>query len=66
MTLLELLDARLRAGRRIVDLVVPVEDGRALSYLYSHGEVLERDDGEAEIRLKVAMDDLDLARFEKL
>ncbi len=64
-TLLELLDARLRTGRRILDIEVPVTDGRTLSYLYSHGEVLERTDGETTVHLRVSMDAADLARFEK-
>ncbi|MDA0220201.1 MAG: GTPase HflX [Proteobacteria bacterium] len=63
--LLEMLDARLRTGRRIVTLDIPVTDGRTLSYLYSHGEVLERTDGEESVRLKVSLDAADLSRFEK-
>ena len=63
--LLEMLDARLRTGRRIVTLDIPVTDGRTLSYLYSHGEVLDRTDGEESVRLKVSLDAADLARFEK-
>jgi GTP-binding protein HflX len=63
--LLALLDRRLRASRHVVELAVPVENGKALSFLYRHGEVLERDDGDAEIRLKVALDEKDLARFHK-
>ncbi len=64
--LLALLDGRLIDGRRIVDLSVPVENGKAIAFLYSHGEVLEREDGEATIRLKVGLDPKDLAHFERL
>ena len=63
--LLELLDARLRSGRRVVALDIPVTDGRALSYLYAHGEVLERNDDETMVHLRVSLDEADLARFEK-
>ena len=64
--LLAVLDERLIDGRRVVDLVVPVEDGRAVAFLYSHGEVLERRDDEAAIRMKVGLDPKDLARYERL
>ena len=64
--LLAVLDERLIDGRRVVDVVVPVEDGRAVAFLYSHGEVLERCDDEAAIRMKVGLDPKDLARYERL
>ena len=64
--LLSLLDDRLVDGRHIVDLSVPVENGKAIAFLYSHGEILERQDGEATIRLKVGLDPKDLARYERL
>lgn len=64
--LLAVLDERLIDGRRVVDLVVPVEDGRAVAFLYSHGEVLERRDDEAAIRMKVGLDPKDLARYERM
>ena len=64
-TLLALLDTRLRTARRILEIDVPVTDGRTLSYLYSHGEVLERTDSETMVHLRVSMDEADLSRFEK-
>ncbi len=64
--LLAVLDERLIDGRRVVDVVVPVEDGRAVAFLYSHGEVLERHDDDAAIRMKVGLDPKDLARYERL
>jgi len=45
---------------------VPVEDGAKLAWLYRHGEVLERADGETNVHVQVRMSDTDRARFEKL
>ncbi len=53
-------------GRRVLDLTLPAADGRAIGFLYRHGEVLEREDGETGIRFKVAMEDRNLARFRKM
>jgi GTP-binding protein HflX len=64
--LFSLLDERLVDGRRIVDLVVPVENGEAIAFLYSHGEVLDRRDDDASVHLKVGLDPKDLARYERL
>ena len=43
-----------------------VTDGRALSFLYDHGEVLERSDGEQDVTLKVGIENKDLERFKKM
>jgi GTPase len=64
--LFSLLDERLVDGRRIVDLVVPVENGEAIAFLYSHGEVMGRQDDDAAVHLKVGLDPKDLARYERL
>jgi GTP-binding protein HflX len=45
---------------------VPVEDGAKLAWLYRHGEVLEREDGDTNVHVQVRMSDADRARFEKL
>ena len=62
--LLELLDRRLSAGRRVVDLDVDLADGRALAWLYEHGQVLDRRDEDGLAHLRVALDPADVARFE--
>jgi GTPases len=62
--LMELLDRRLSAGRRIVDLDVDLADGRALAWLYEHGQVLDRRDEDGLAHLRVALDPADVARFE--
>ncbi len=64
--LLDLVDRRAWNGRRVVDLKVPVTDGKAIGFLYRHGEVLDRADGETEIALKVGIEHRDLERFRKM
>jgi len=64
--LLDLVSRRVWNGRQVVDLKIPVTDGRAISFLYDHGEVLEREDGETEVTLKVGIENKDLERFKKL
>ena len=39
------------------------DDGAALSWLYDHGEVLEREDTAREVRLTVRLEPADAARF---
>ena len=63
--LLALIDAELAAAREIVDLEVDLTDGGAIAWLYRHGEVLDREDGERTARLKVGIDAADLGRFRK-
>lgn len=60
-----LLDRRMNANRRVVDLSVGLADGAALAWLYDKGEVLDRHDDEDHAHLHVALDPADLARFEK-
>ncbi|PWC27417.1 GTPase HflX [Pseudoroseomonas aestuarii] len=59
------LDARLAAGMETVDYTLPTTDGARLAWLYQHGEVLTREDGEASIRLSVRLTPTDRARFEQ-
>ncbi len=63
--LLRELDARLRSGRAVVDLLLPFQAGQAIAWLYRHGEVLERADHADGVRIKVGLDPEDLARFEE-
>ena len=46
------------------DYSVPVRDGAALAWLYAHGEVLRREDGEDAVAVTVRMLPADRARFE--
>ncbi|KAA0683971.1 GTPase HflX [Roseomonas genomospecies 6] len=60
-----LLDQRMNAHRHVVDLSVALGDGAALAWLYAKGEVLDRQDDEAQAHIQVAIDPADLARYEK-
>ncbi len=62
--LLDLLDRRLSSGWRVMELSIDLADGRALAWLYAHGQVLDRRDEEGMARLRVALDPADAARFE--
>ncbi|MDQ1079160.1 GTP-binding protein HflX [Pseudoroseomonas cervicalis] len=59
------LDARLAAGMEIADYALPPSDGARIAWLYQHGEVLTREDGEEMVRLTVRLSPADRARFEQ-
>lgn len=61
--LLAVLDQRLGAARKSVDVTVPIDDGSAISWLYEHGEVTERQDDERFAHIRVRLDPADAARF---
>jgi len=63
--LLALLDCQLAAERQILDLDVPLSDGASIAWLYSHGEVLRRDDDELQAHMQVRLDTADVARFSR-
>ncbi len=63
-TLRRAIDARLSAGLETMEVSVPTTDGARLAWLYQHGEVLSRQDGEEAIRLTVRISPADRARFE--
>jgi GTP-binding protein HflX len=58
------IDARLAAGLETIEVTVPTTDGAGLAWLYEHGEVLSRQDGEDGISLTVRLSPADRARFE--
>ena len=62
--LLAQIDTRLAARLEVVELRIPVADGAKLAWLYRHGEVLEREDGEEFVRLRLRLSAADKARFE--
>lgn len=61
--LLTVIDARLGASADLVEIDLKSTDGAALAWLYSHGEVVERRDRDANIHLKVRLDPAEAARF---
>jgi GTP-binding protein HflX len=58
------IDARLSAQLVVIDVALPPSDGAAIAWLHAHGEVLERQDGDDAVRLKVRLSPMDRARFE--
>ncbi|WP_369412655.1 GTPase HflX [Neoroseomonas alba] len=58
------IDTRLSAGMETIEVTVPTSDGASLAWLYQHGEVLDRRDGDEVIRLTVRLAPADRARFE--
>jgi len=64
--LLAEIDARLSAQLVLLDLEVPVTDGARLAWLYRHGEVVAREDGEEQVRMKVRISPADQARYQQL
>ena len=64
-TLLEKVERELAHKRRPFRVVIPLEDGETLAWLYRRGEVLRRADDETGASLDVLLDDADLARLRK-
>jgi GTP-binding protein HflX len=60
------LDARLAEAMVTERFELPSEDGSRLAWLYRHGEVLERVDGEDRIQLTVRISPANRARYELL
>ncbi len=63
--LLATVDARLAARERLVELTLPYDEGRLLAWLHAHGHVLEREEREDGIRLRVALDPRHRARLDR-
>jgi GTP-binding protein HflX len=61
--LLAVLDERLAASAALVDVALPAGDGASLAWIYRHGEVVAREDGEDVVRLKVRLEADDAARL---
>lgn len=63
---LEAVEQRLSQAMQVVDVDVDYADGKKLSWLYAHGEVLDRTDLETSIRLTVRFDEANYQRFQKI
>jgi GTP-binding protein HflX len=64
--LLTAIDARLAAQLLVLHFDIPVTDGARLAWLYRHGEVLRREDGEEHIHVEIRLSETDRARFDQL
>ena len=63
--LLSAVDEELARSRRVCEFVLPSGDGAAIAWLYRHGDVQHREDGDDRVSLTVALDQADRARFER-
>ncbi len=61
--LLETVDARIGAGRVQAQFSIAYKDGKALSWLHDHAEILERDNQENGVRVLVSIEPADLSKF---
>jgi GTP-binding protein HflX len=59
-----LLDGRIAAGMEQAEYDIGHEDGARLAWLYAHGEVIEREDGDDTAHVTVRLLPADRARFE--
>jgi GTPase len=62
-SLIAVFDRRFDADRAAVELDVPLSDGAAIAWLYSHGEVLTRRDDETRAHFAVRLSPADIGRF---
>jgi GTP-binding protein HflX len=63
--LLAALDARIAAGMEVAEYLIPHGDGARLAWLYEHGEVTARQEGETATGVTVRLLPADRARFER-
>ncbi len=61
--LLAAIDGLLAANREIIELSLDPADGKAIAWLYSRGDVLERDDSGPVATFRVRLDGAESARF---
>jgi GTP-binding protein HflX len=59
------VDARIAAGMETLAYSLPPADGARLAWLYRHGEIISRQDGDETIELTVRLLPADRARFEQ-
>lgn len=62
--LLARVEAIVCRNREEVSYFLDVADGRALAWLYSHAEVLEREPGEKDVKVRVRMEPVNVRRFQ--
>jgi 50S ribosomal subunit-associated GTPase HflX len=61
--LLTLIDNKLGELRQEFFVEIDIADGKAVSWLYKRGEVLDRKDEDSHVVLKVSLDPADVDRF---
>jgi len=63
--LLAAIDERLNRASVTLEVAVPLSDGATIAWLYRRGEVLSREDDEAETRMLVRLDPADAGRVQQ-
>ncbi|MGQ0527492.1 MAG: GTPase HflX [Alphaproteobacteria bacterium] len=63
--LLKAVTEKVSKDRRSITYELTSADGKALSWLYEHGEILEREDHENGVKIKVRLDEYNIEKFEK-
>jgi len=61
---MDALDRVLDRRRRLVEVSVPLTDGKSLAWIYRHGKVLSRRDDDENAHLSVGLDPVEARRFE--
>jgi GTP-binding protein HflX len=61
--LVKLLSERLAASQEVYEISLDVTEGAALSWLYSHGRIVDKRETKTKIRLKVELSEADHGRF---
>lgn len=63
---LALIEEKLTAKQKIMELDIPAEDGATLSWIYRHGTVLERTDRDDKVHIEAKFSPENLGRLEKI
>ncbi len=63
--LLDDINQLLSAKFQTFELAIPYSDGQLLSWLYNHGEVTNRVEGEEHFTIQIKMNDMNAARFKQ-
>ena len=64
-TLKAAIDRRISEGMETADYDIRPDDGASLAWLYQHGEVVDRQDDETAVHVKVRLHPADRTRFER-
>ncbi len=63
---LALIEERLTAQQKVMELDIPASDGATLSWVYRHGTVLEREDRDDKVHMQVKFSPENLGRLDKI
>ena len=63
---LDLIEEKLTAQQKILELDIPAEDGATISWIYRHGTVLDRADRDDKVHIEAKFSPENLGKLEKL